>query len=137
MQLLLRMGEFLQVCGIWTFSTDCTYHVSDRSSIFCHQSFETSETMTTLYFVGMTVVSVFYIPVNKLIPNLKKKDDLVLHFLHLACLFFIPDFMGNEFFIPASVQGLILTVVARIPKIAIGRGATTVEDVEILHRYWE
>ena len=37
------------------------------------------ETMTTLYFVGMTALSlVFYIPVNKLTPKLgKKKDDSI------------------------------------------------------------
>ena len=37
------------------------------------------ETMTTLYFVGMTALSlVFYIPVNSLLLNLeKKKDDFV------------------------------------------------------------
>ncbi len=39
------------------------------------------ETMTTLYFVGMTALSlVFYIPVNKLTPKLGKKKMILFAF---------------------------------------------------------
>ena len=37
------------------------------------------ETMTTLYFVGMTALSlVFYVPVNKLTPKLGKKKMILV-----------------------------------------------------------
>ena len=57
---------------------------------FCTSLLKLPETMTTLYFVGMTALSlVFYIPVNKLTPKLgKEKDDLVCICSYLALLYF-------------------------------------------------
>ena len=70
------------------------------------------ETMTTLYFVGMTALSlVFYIPVNKLTPKLGKKKMILFAFAVFSLAYFYTGFMGKMSFIPASVQGLILTVV--------------------------
>lgn len=80
-----------------------------------------SETMTTLYFVGMTALSfVFYIPVNKLTPKLGKKKMILFAFAVFSLAYFYTGFMGKMSFIPASVQGLILTVVAALPMAIFG-----------------
>ena len=69
------------------------------------------ETMTTLYFVGMTALSlVFYIPVNKLTPKLGKKKMILFAFAVFSLAYFYTGFMGKMSFIPETVQGLILTV---------------------------
>ena len=79
------------------------------------------ETMTTLYFVGMTALSlVFYIPVNKLTPKLGKKKMILFAFAVFSLAYFYTGFMGKMSFIPASVQGLILTVVAALPMAIFG-----------------
>ena len=79
------------------------------------------ETMTTLYFVGMTALSlVFYIPVNKLTPKLGKKKMILFAFAVFSAAYFYTGFMGKMSFIPASVQGLILTVVAALPMAIFG-----------------
>ena len=77
--------------------------------------------MTTLYFVGMTALSlVFYIPVNKLTPKLGKKKMILFAFAVFSLAYFYTGFMGKMSFIPASVQGLILTVVAALPMAIFG-----------------
>ena len=79
------------------------------------------ETMTTLYFVGMTALSlVFYIPVNKLTPKLGKKKMILFAFAVFSTAYFYTGFMGKMPFIPASVQGLILTVCAALPMAIFG-----------------
>lgn len=79
------------------------------------------ETMTTLYFVGMTALSlVFYIPVNKLTPKLGKKKMILFAFAVFSAAYFYTGFMGKMPFIPASVQGLILTVCAALPMAIFG-----------------
>ena len=79
------------------------------------------ETMTTLYFVGMTALSlVFYIPVNKLTPKLGKKKMILFAFAVFSLAYFYTGFMGKMSFISASVQGLLLTVVAALPMAIFG-----------------
>lgn len=79
------------------------------------------ETMTTLYFVGMTALSlVFYIPVNKLTPKLGKKKMILFAFAVFSTAYFYTGFMGKMPFIPASVQGLILTDCAALPMAIFG-----------------
>ena len=79
------------------------------------------ETMTTLYFVGMTALSlVFYIPVNKLTPKLGKKKMILFAFAVFSLAYFYTGFMGKMSFIPETVQGLILTVVAALPMAIFG-----------------
>lgn len=77
--------------------------------------------MTTLYFVGMTALSlVFYIPVNKLTPKLGKKKMILFAFAVFSLAYFYTGFMGNIPFIPEAVQGLILTVAAALPMAIFG-----------------
>ena len=63
---------------------------------------------------------VFYIPVNKLTPKLGKKKMILFAFAVFSLAYFYTGFMGKMSFIPASVQGLILTVVAALPMAIFG-----------------
>lgn len=79
------------------------------------------ETMTTIYFVGMTVLSlVFYIPINKLAPRLGKKKLIVAAFGVFVLCYLYTGFLGNISLIPANVQGLILMVTASLPMAIFG-----------------
>ncbi len=79
------------------------------------------ESMTTLYFVGMTAVSlVFYLPVNKLAPRLGKKKLMVFGFVIFCAAYFYTGFLGNIPFVPAVAQGLVLTVAAALPMAIFG-----------------
>jgi Na+/melibiose symporter-like transporter len=79
------------------------------------------ETMTTLYFVGMTALSlVFYIPINKLTPKLGKKKLILIAFAIFGCCYFYTGFMGRISVISPTVQGLILTVAAALPMAIFG-----------------
>jgi Na+/melibiose symporter-like transporter len=79
------------------------------------------ETMTTLYFVGMTALSlVFYIPINKLTPKLGKKKLILIAFVIFGCCYFYTGFMGQIPVISPTIQGLILTVAAALPMAIFG-----------------
>ncbi len=79
------------------------------------------ESMTTLYFVGMTAISlVFYIPINKLTPKLGKKKLITFAFGVFFAAYLYTGFIGNIPGIPATVQGAILTVVAALPMAIFG-----------------
>ena len=79
------------------------------------------ETMTTIYFVGMTALSlIFYIPINKLAPKLGKKKLILTAFVIFALSYLYTGFLGQALAIPASVQGYILMVVASLPMAVFG-----------------
>jgi Na+/melibiose symporter-like transporter len=79
------------------------------------------ETMTTLYFVAMTAISlIFYIPVNKLTPKLGKKKLLLFAFGMFGCAYLYTGFMGKITGISPEVQGWILTVAAALPMAIFG-----------------
>lgn len=79
------------------------------------------ETNTTIYFVGMTALSlVFYIPINKLAPKLGKKKLILTAFGIFALSFLYTGFLGKITVVPAGVQGLILMVVAALPMAVFG-----------------
>lgn len=79
------------------------------------------ETMTTIYFIGMTALSlVFYIPINKLAPKLGKKKLILAAFAIFALSYLYTGFLGRISVIPANVQGLILMVVASLPMAVFG-----------------
>ncbi|MCH5333083.1 MAG: MFS transporter [Agathobacter sp.] len=79
------------------------------------------ETMTTLYFVGMTALSlVFYIPINKLALRIGKKKLILTAFAIFASSYLYTGFLGRIPGIPANVQGLILMVVASLPMAVFG-----------------
>ena len=79
------------------------------------------ETMTTIYFVGMTALSlVFYIPINKLTPKLGKKKLISFAFVIFCLAYLYTGFLGNIGFIPATVQGFVLMVCASLPMAIFG-----------------
>lgn len=79
------------------------------------------ETMTTLFFVGMTALSlVFYLPINKLASLWGKKKILLIAFVIFAACYLYTGFLGWIPGVPAVVQGLILTVAAALPMAAFG-----------------
>ena len=79
------------------------------------------ETMTTIYFVGMTALSlVFYIPINKLTPRLGKKKLISFAFFIFCLAYLYTGFLGNIGFIPATVQGFVLMVCASLPMAIFG-----------------
>lgn len=79
------------------------------------------ETMTTIYFVGMTALSlVFYVPINKLAPKLGKKMLILMAFAVFALSYLYTAFLGKYTMIPAQVQGYILMVTASLPMAVFG-----------------
>ena len=55
--------------------------------------------MTTLYFVGMTALSlVFYVPVNKLTPKLGKKKMILFAFAVFSLAYFIQVYGKNDLY---------------------------------------
>ncbi|HBA68159.1 MAG TPA: sodium:solute symporter [Lachnospiraceae bacterium] len=79
------------------------------------------ETMTTIYFVGMTALSlVFYIPVNKLAPKLGKKKLILAAFGIFALSYLYTGFLGKIPVIPANAQGLVLMAAASLPMAVFG-----------------
>lgn len=79
------------------------------------------ESMTTLYFVAMTGLSVvFYIPVNRLTSRFGKKKLILTAFVLFCCAYFYTGFMGQISFISPAVQGWILTVAAALPMAIFG-----------------
>ena len=79
------------------------------------------ETMTTLYFVGMTGLSlVFYIPINKLTPKFGKRKLILGAFGIFALSYLYTGFLGKISVISPNVQGLILMVTASLPMAVFG-----------------
>ena len=121
LQLTFKNGEFRKFVASDIFYWIALTMFQTGLPFFVTSLFETPETMTTLYFVGMTALSlVFYIPVNKLTPKLGKKKMILFAFAVFSLAYFYTGFMGKMSFIPASVQGLILTVVAALPMAIFG-----------------
>lgn len=67
------------------------------------------ETMTTLYFVGMTALSlIFYVPINKLAAHIGKKKLMLFAFAVFSAAYFYTGFLGIIAVIPSTVQGAAL-----------------------------
>ena len=79
------------------------------------------ETMTTLYFVGMTALSlVFYVPINKLAADMGKKKLMLSAFAIFSVAYFYTGFLGKMTALPPAVQGAALTVTAALPMAVFG-----------------
>lgn len=79
------------------------------------------ETMSTMYFVAMTALSlVFYIPINMLSRKMGKKNLVLLAFAIFAVAFLYTAFFGKIGFISPTVQGFILVAVAAMPMAIFG-----------------
>lgn len=79
------------------------------------------ETMTTIYFVGMTALSlVFYIPINKLTVKLGKKKLITFAFTIFCLVYLYTSFLGQTKSISPVLQGIILMVAASLPMAIFG-----------------
>jgi Na+/melibiose symporter-like transporter len=116
-----RNGEFRKFVG-----SDIMYWIAltmfqTGLPFFVTSLLKLPETMTTLYFVGMTALSlVFYIPVNKLASKMGKKKLILFAFAVFCAAYFYTGFIGKIPVISPTVQGLILTVVAALPMAIFG-----------------
>ncbi|MDY2814761.1 MAG: MFS transporter, partial [Dorea sp.] len=80
-----------------------------------------SENMTTIYFIGMTALSlIFYVPINKLTPKIGKKRLILFAFVMFCAAYFYSGFLGNIPGLSPVIQGLILTIVAALPMAIFG-----------------
>ena len=79
------------------------------------------ESMTTLYFVSMTALSlIFYIPINRIAPRTGKKKLILFAFAVFSIAFLYTGFMGRISVISPEIQGWILTVAASLPMAIFG-----------------
>lgn len=116
-----RNGEFRKFVGsdilywiaITMFQTGLPFFVTSLLKL--------PETMTTIYFVGMTALSlVFYIPINKLAPKLGKKKLILAAFAVFALAYLYTAFLGKISVIPTNAQGFLLMVTASLPMAIFG-----------------
>lgn len=80
-----------------------------------------SESMTTVYFVAMTALSlVFYLPINKFSPKVGKRKIMLIGFVAFTLAYVFTGVLGIISFIPAEIQGIILAVLASFPMAIFG-----------------
>ena len=116
-----RNGEFRKFVGSDIFYWIALTMFQTGLPFFVTSLLKLPETMTTLYFVGMTALSVlFYLPVNKLTPKFGKKWMLLFAFVMFSTAFFYTGFMGKIPFLSAAAQGFVLMVFAALPMAIFG-----------------
>lgn len=116
-----RNGEFRKFVGSDVFYWIALTMFQTGLPFFVTSLLKLPETMTTLYFVGMTALSVlFYLPVNKLTPKFGKKRMLLFAFVMFSTAFFYTGFMGKIPFLSAAAQGFVLMVFAALPMAIFG-----------------
>lgn len=116
-----RNGEFRKFVGSDIFYWIALTMFQTGLPFFVTSLLKLPETMTTLYFVGMTALSVlFYLPVNKLTPKFGKKRMLLFAFVMFGTAFFYTGFMGKIPFLSAAAQGFVLMVFAALPMAIFG-----------------
>ena len=116
-----RNGEFRKFVGSDIFYWIALTMFQTGLPFFVTSLLKLPETMTTLYFVGMTALSVlFYLPVNKLTSKVGKKRMLLFAFVMFSTAFFYTGFMGKIPFLSAAAQGFVLMVFAALPMAIFG-----------------
>ena len=101
--------------AITTFQTGLPFFVTSLLKL--------PESVTTVYFVLMTAVSVlFYVPVNMLANRVGKKRLLLIAFVIFTVAFAFAGLLGSGVIsaIPPMVQGVLLSVVGAVPMAAFG-----------------
>ena len=116
-----RNGEFRKFVGsdilywiaITMFQTGLPFFVTSLLKL--------PETMTTLYFFGMTALSlVFYVPINKLAARMGKKKLILFAFIVFSLAYFYTGFLGKMGAFSPTIQGAVLTVAASLPMAVFG-----------------
>lgn len=116
-----RNGEFRKFVGSDIFYWIAITMFQTGLPFFVTSLLKLPETMTTIYFVGMTALSlIFYIPINKLAPRLGKKKLILGAFGIFILSFLYTGFLGQITLIPSNIQGFILMVTASLPMAVFG-----------------
>lgn len=116
-----RNGEFRKFVGSDIFYWIALTMFQTGLPFFVTSLLKLPETMTTLYFVGMTALSVlFYLPVNNVTSKFGKKRMLLFAFVMFSTAFFYTGFMGKIPFLSAAAQGFVLMVFAALPMAIFG-----------------
>ena len=116
-----RNGEFRKFVGSDIFYWIAITMFQTGLPFFVTSLLKLPETMTTIYFVGMTALSlIFYIPINKLAHRLGKKKLILGAFGIFILSFLYTGFLGRITLIPANIQGFILMVTASLPMAVFG-----------------
>lgn len=116
-----KNGEFRKFVGSDIFYWIAITMFQTGLPFFVTSLLKLPENMTTLYFIGMTALSlIFYIPVNKLAPKIGKKKLILFAFLIFCFAYLYTGFLGNIPGIPPMIQGLILTIAAALPMAIFG-----------------
>ena len=106
-------SDILYWVGLTMFQTGLPFFVTSLLKL--------DESMSTIYFVAMTALSlVFYVPVNILTRKFGKKRLVVIAFFIFAAAFFYTSLMGDPLGIPPVAQGFILVVAAAFPMAIFG-----------------
>ncbi|WP_310603923.1 MFS transporter [Anaerosporobacter sp.] len=80
-----------------------------------------SESMSTVYFVAMTALSlVFYIPINILAKKMGKKKLVLIAFAMFGVAYLYTTFFGAGLGISTTIQGYILVAIAAMPMAIFG-----------------
>lgn len=80
-----------------------------------------SESMSSLYFVLLTAVSLlFYLPINILTKKVGKKKMVCVAFLLFTIVYFYSMFLGDMLPIEPVIQGYILVILASVPMAIFG-----------------
>lgn len=99
--------------GLTMFQTGLPFFVTSLLGL--------DESMSTVFFVAMTALSlVFYLPVNLLTKRMGKKKLVLLAFGIFAAAFLYTSMLGEGLGIPAVAQGFILVVAAAFPMAIFG-----------------
>ncbi|MBE5961405.1 MAG: sodium:solute symporter [Lachnospiraceae bacterium] len=106
-------SDILYWIALTMFQTGLPFFVT---SLLCLK-----ESMSTVYFVAMTALSlVFYVPINMLARKIGKKKIVFTAFLLFALSYLYTSFLGNAIPISPVVQGFVLVVAAAIPMAVFG-----------------
>lgn len=106
-------SDIMYWIGLTMFQTGLPFFVTSLLKL--------PESMTTLYFVSMTALSlIFYIPINRIAPRTGKKKLILFAFAAFSIAFLYTGFMGRISVISPEIQGWILTVAASLPMAIFG-----------------
>ncbi len=104
-------SDIVYFLGITMFQTAMLYFVTALMKL--------PESMSTIYFVGMTALSVLFYPlVSRLTPKFGKKKLILIAFGIFIAAFLYTACLGSMLPIPAEIQGYILCLLAA-PAMAI------------------
>ncbi|MGL4336524.1 MAG: MFS transporter [Turicibacter sp.] len=99
--------------GLTMFQTGLPFYITSLLKL--------EESMTTILFVGMTVLSLlFYVPVNAVAKRVGKKPLLIFAFAMFAIVYIYTGVCGDMLPFNSTLQGFILIAIAALPMAIFG-----------------